>query len=70
MATWLPIVPERTRRAEGLEVREAMKDSRALVVGSSRKTCSLFQGEVSEVEELRGPWNYIFIVSRPECLIL
>lgn len=40
MASWLPIVPERTRRAAGWPVREAMWDSRDWVVGSSAKTSS------------------------------
>lgn len=39
-ATWLPIVPERTRRADSCKVRLATEDSREVVVGSSRKTSS------------------------------
>lgn len=36
----MPMVPERTRRADSCEVRAAMEDSRDVVVGSSRKTSS------------------------------
>ena len=40
MATWLPIVPDMTKREASLPVRSHMKDSKALVVGSSWKTSS------------------------------
>lgn len=40
MASWLPIVPERTKRPAWWLVRVARWDSRALVVASSRKTSS------------------------------
>ena len=37
---WLPIVPDKTRRAAAWPVRRAMWDSRDMVVGSSAKTSS------------------------------
>ena len=40
MQSWLPWVPEVTRRAAGKPVRLEMWDSRDVVVGSSAKTSS------------------------------